>query len=386
MQNNHPLTESFRSRLEKDLKHRRGNSLFREVRVCRDTRLNLSANDYLHLRHDSRILRKARETAEIYGSGSGASPLLSGFLPCHEELLNKLMAWKKKRCGMLFNTGFMANQAVLRHLPSSDDFILADRFIHHSMVQALERGQTRFKRYNHLDLDHLEELLSKHHKNFETVFVATESVFSMDGDCPDLRRLVDLKRQYPFVLILDEAHGTGVLGSTGGGLAEAVGVQEHVDILVGTLGKALGGMGAYVLTDSQAVIDYLTNYAGEFIYSTFLPPYQAGVALSSIGIVQEAQGKRQALHSLSHWFRKELSILPHIPSGFDTPIIPVLIGEAETTLEIQNRCLEKGILVGAVRPPTVPHGTSRLRVSLHSEQTPEQLQPFISIIKEWKTR
>lgn len=380
------MIESFQFRLEKELTRRREENLFREVRICGSDELNLSANDYLHLRRHPEILEKARKTAETYGSGSGASPLLSGFLPCHEELLNKLMAWKKKRCGMLFNTGFMANQAVLKHLPGRDDLVLADRLIHHSMAQALERGQARFKRYNHLDLYQLEEFLYKHHAKFDTVFVATESIFSMDGDCLDLKRLVELKQKYPFVLILDEAHGTGVLGDTGGGLAEAVGVQKEVDIVVGTLGKALAGMGAYVLADSPAVIDYLTNQAGEFIYSTFLPPYQAGVALASIDIVQQAQDKRLALRSLSRWLREELSACNLTTGNFDTPIIPILIGEAEAALELQERCHKKGIFVGAVRPPTVPRGTSRLRVSLHSELTPERLAPFVSVIKEWQAR
>ncbi|KMP10784.1 hypothetical protein UR09_05225 [Candidatus Nitromaritima sp. SCGC AAA799-A02] len=380
------MTESFRNRLEKELKSRREENLYRKIQVCRDDRLNLSGNDYLQLRRHPQILAKGREMADAYGSGSGASPLLSGFLPCHEELIDKLLAWKKKRFGMLFNTGFMANQAVLRHLPGRDDIILADKLIHHSMAQALERGQTRFKRYGHLALDQLEEFLAKYHKDFDTVFVVTESVFSMDGDYPDLKRLAGLKKKYPFVLVLDEAHGTGVFGETGAGLAEAEGVQDQVDILVGTLGKSLAGMGAYVLTDSRAVIDYLVNRAGEFIYSTFLPPYQAGVALASIEIVRRANQERSDLKALSRWFRSELSDDGHEIEDYDTPIVPIRVGEAEAAIELQELCFKNSILVGAVRPPTVPRGTSRLRVSLNSKLTREQLAPFIKIYKEWKKR
>ena len=161
----------------------------------------------------------------------------------------------------------MANQAVLTHLPGPQDLILADRLIHHSIAQVLGKGETRFKRYPHLDLDHLEELLEKNISAYETVFVVTESVFSMDGDYPDLPRIAALKQKYPFVWILDEAHGTGVFGSTGGGLAEEQGVLSEVDILVGTLGKALASMGAYVLTHSGTLIEYLVNYSGELILS-----------------------------------------------------------------------------------------------------------------------
>lgn len=153
--------------------------------------LNLSGNDYFNLRNNHEVLAQANETANMHGTGSGASPLLSGYLPCHEELIEKLVSWKKKKYGMLFNTGFMANQAVIKHLPAKNDLILADKFIHHSMAQALNRRSTKFKRYNHLDLDQLEELLAYNINRFDTVFVATESVFSMDGDYPDLKKLIN---------------------------------------------------------------------------------------------------------------------------------------------------------------------------------------------------
>ena len=211
-------------------------------------------------------------------TGSGASPLLSGFLPCHQSLLNHLRKWKHKSYGLLFNAGFMANQAVLKHLPGENDLVLADKLIHHSIAQALVQGSARFKRYHHLDLEHLRELLEANFKDYETVFVVTESVFSMDGDYPDLKKLVELKKDYPFILILDEAHGTGVFGKTGGGLAEEMQVQDRVDILIGTLGKSLASMGAYVLSDSSTIIDFLVNRAGEFISSTFLSPATVGSA------------------------------------------------------------------------------------------------------------
>ena len=290
--------------------------------------LNLSANDYFQLRNNQEVLFAANEIAMKYGTGSGASPLLSGYLPCHEDLIQKLLTWKNKRFGMLFNTGFMANQAIMKHLPGKDDLILIDKLIHHSMAQALHYGSKNFKRYNHLDLDQLEELLVINKNKYASIFVVTESVFSMDGDYPNLNRLINLKKDHPFILILDEAHGTGVLGKRGAGLAEEAGVQENIDIIIGTFGKALAGMGAYVLTNTSSVIEYLTNKAGEYIYSTFLSPHQVGVALTNIDILIKANDKREILKKTSQWLRNSLSEFIDIDTRFHTPIVPLMIGRS----------------------------------------------------------
>lgn len=380
------MLESLESRIRDELNARRDKNLCRETRLFEGDWLNLSANDYFLLRHNPQVLAMAHDIAQKYGTGSGASPLLSGYLSCHEELINKLKDWKNKKYGMLFNTGFMANQALLKHLPGSKDLILADKLIHHSMAQALGRGSTKFKRYKHLDLAHLEELLAKNIKNFDTVFVVTESVFSMDGDYPNLNALVKLKSKYPFVLILDEAHGTGVFGKTGAGLAEETGVQDEVDIIIGTFGKALAGMGAYVLTNSSYVIEYLTNQAGEYIYSTFLSPHQAGVALATIDIVMKAHNKRESLKNISQWLRNKLAEFMSVETRFITPIIPLVVGQPHEAIKLQEICLNERILVGAVRPPTVAPGSSRIRISLNSELTKEKLEPLISTIKKWSER
>lgn len=361
-------------------------NLFREMRLFKNCTLNLSGNDYFQLRLHPEVQKGASLAIEKYGTGSGASPLLSGFLPCHQDLLDKLLKWKHKPFGMLFNTGFLANQAIIKHLPGKKDLVLADRLIHHSIAQALSQGQARFKRYDHIDLDHLEELLIKHQGKYETVFVVTESVFSMDGDCPDLNHLMDIKRKNPFVLILDEAHGTGVYGKTGGGLAEEKNVLKEVDILVGTLGKSLASAGAYVLAESEAVIQTLTNIAGEYIYSTFLTPAQAGAASSAIDVVLELSSQRESLRNLSKNFRRRLEESGWESNELDSPIVPIVIGDENETLQLRDLLLENGILVGAVRPPTVPRGTSRLRVSLHSDVTESQLEPFFNVLEQWKNR
>jgi len=257
--------------------------------------------------------------------------------------------------------------------------------IHNSIAQGLMQGQARFKRYQHLDLNHLRDLLEANSHSYETVFVVTESIFSMDGDYPDLRKLVELKQQYPFVLILDEAHGTGVFGATGAGLAEEMQVQSHVDIIIGTLGKSLASMGAYILSDSPIVIDYLINRAGEFIYSTFLSPAQVGAAESALKILQSGQDQRRALQKISKQFREIMNLEDQTTNEHPSPIVPIVIGDPIRTLELRNYLLQKGVMVGAIRPPTVPPQTSRLRVSLHTGITEENLVELGSLIKPWIT-
>jgi 8-amino-7-oxononanoate synthase len=375
------LSEIFFKRLEEELDISRGNNLYREVKHYPECRVNLCSNDYFQLRMDPRVIEGAMTACKNYGTGSGASPLLSGFLPCHQSFIDQLCKWKHKSHGMLFNSGFMANQAVLKHLPGKNDLVLADKLIHHSIAQTLVQSAARFKRYHHLDLEHLSQLLDSNHKNFDTIFVVTESVFSMDGDYPDLEKLVELKKVHPFVLILDEAHGTGVFGETGGGLAEEMQVQDEVDIIIGTLGKSLASMGAYVLSNSSSIIDFLVNKAGEFIYSTFLSPAQVGSAEIAIRILQSAKKERSYLQKISKDFRATLNLNEW--NKDESPIIPVILRDPDKTIELRDRLLQQGIMVGAIRPPTVPHNTSRLRISLHTGITPETLKELAESLLPW---
>jgi 8-amino-7-oxononanoate synthase len=375
------LTKKFINRLNQDLNDLRENHLYREIRLYKNYQHNLISNDYFQLRFHPKVISGAKIASEKYGSGSGASPLLSGFLTCHQELLDEILNWKQKSFGMLFNSGFVANQAVLKNLPGKNDFVLADSLIHYSLAQALIKCPAKFKRYSHLDMTELEILLQKNHNNYDTVFVVTESVFSMDGDYPDLKALVALKKKYPFILILDEAHGIGVFGESGGGLAEEMNVLDEVDITIGTLGKALASMGAYVLANNPSIIDYLTNQAGEYIYSTFLPPSQVGAALESIKLIKTFDQQRKKMRSLSKYFRECLNQ----KSGFiESPIIPVLIGDPQKTIKLRDQLLNNGFLVGAIRPPTVPDDSSRLRISLNSKISESLVDELIKILEPWK--
>ena len=374
------MIEKLTRRLEKDLNDRKTKNLYREIKLYNSYRYNLASNDYFCLRYHPKVISKAQVACELYGTGSGASPLLSGFLPCHKELLDEILRWKQKSSGILFNSGYAANQSILKYLPGKKDLILADRLIHNSLAQGLKQCAAKFIRYSHINMTNLENLLQKHHKNYDSIFVITESVFSMDGDYPDLKKLVNLKKKYPFILVLDEAHGTGVFGPTGGGLAEEMGVLSEIDILMGTLGKSLGSMGAYVLSNNQSIIDYLTNEASEYIYSTFLSPSQAGAALEAIKLIKNYDKQRKILKNLSKYLRKSISTSSE---DYLSPIIPVLIGDPQKTIKLRDTLLEKGILVGAVRPPTVPANTSRLRISLNSGINKSVLNELLNILGDY---
>jgi 8-amino-7-oxononanoate synthase len=229
-------------------------------------------------------------------------------------------------------------------------------------------------------------LLHHNFNKYETLFVVTESVFSMDGDYPDLPRIAGLKEKYPFIWILDEAHGTGVFGPTGGGLAEEQEVLDKVDILVGTLGKALASMGAYVLTNSNVITDYLINFSGELIYSTYLGPPQAGAAEAALKIIRRSQATARSIRQTAIRFRELLRSSGWETNTFDSQIVPVILGNPEDTLELRNKLLEHGILVGAVRPPTVPQNSSRLRFSFHSGVGETHLDEIMSILNSWQRR
>jgi 8-amino-7-oxononanoate synthase/dethiobiotin synthase len=326
--------------------------------------LNLSSNDYLALAHDPVVAAAAARTAWDEGTSAAASPLITGWRRAHAELSATLCDWHGFAQGLIWSSGYAANGGVLGTLPKPGDLVLADRLIHHSMVAGILRSGARLRRYPHLDLAALErELLAA--EPGRTVFVVTESVFSMDGDYPDLRAIAELRRRHGFCWILDEAHALGWYGATGAGLAEEQGVVADVDVLVGTCGKTLASGGAYTLFHHELWRDALINEAGEFIYSTALPPPSAAAARAAVGRVRELAAADQA--GWKHASRRLRARLRgagwDAPEG-DAPIVPIMIGDAGRTVALATHLRAAGIGVAAVRPPTVPEGTSRLRLSL----------------------
>jgi 8-amino-7-oxononanoate synthase len=333
------------------------------VRVtARDpTVLDLAGNDYLELAHDPAVAAAVAAAAAREGTSASASPHITGWKEPHERLVRALCGWHGYAHGLLWSSGYAANTAVLGVLPRRGDLVLADRLIHHSMIAGLMRGEARLQRYPHLDLDRLESLLGSRPG---CTFVVTESVFSMDGDYPDLARLAEMKRRHGFCWILDEAHALGWYGPGGSGLARAAGVEEHVDILVGTLGKTLASGGAYTLFRDESVREHLVNTAGEFIYSTAIPPANAAGAEAALARVRELSDGQPHWHAASRSFREALRADGWTVQEGDSPIVPVRLDDEDKALDLAAFLRASGILAAAVRPPTVPAGTSRLRFSL----------------------
>jgi len=377
------VNEALLQRLRQSLAQREGSSLRRKLsaRASSDKRVNLADNDYLGLSRDPAVIAAGVGALHEWGASSSASPLVTGYTEIHQKLEQTLAAWQGYEHGLVMNTGFSANSAVLGGLPRKGDLILADRLVHASMLDGILKSGARLRRFAHNDLDALELMLHEEPALDGVIFVVTESVYSMDGDSPDLRRLASLHQRFGFCWVLDEAHATGWYGATGSGLQEGQGVRAAADIVVGTLGKGLGSHGAYVLAHAPEVRDALINFAGEFIYSTYLAPASAAAALAAIDRVRELASERPSLHALSvEWRDGPCAAGFAVPSG-DSPIIPLILGDSDVTLRYAEALRGAGFLVSAIRPPTVPVRTGRIRISLRRGMPAESLASFLSVLK-----
>ena len=377
------MNEALLKRLRQSLAQREGSSLRRKLtaRGSADTRVNLADNDYLGLSRDPAVVSAGIAALQEWGASSSASPLVTGYTEIHQKLEQTLAAWQGYAHGLVMNTGFSANSAVLGGLPKKGDLILADRLVHASMLDGIMASGARLRRFAHNDLDALELMLHEEPALDGVIFVVTESVYSMDGDSPDLKRLASLRKRFGFCWVLDEAHATGWYGSTGSGLQEAQGAFAAADIVVGTLGKGLGSQGAYVLSHAPEVRDALINFAGEFVYSTYLAPSCAAAALAAVERVKGMSGERADLHALSHAWRDGLLEAGFaVPSG-DSPIIPLILGDSDVTLKYATALRAAGFMVSAIRPPTVPVRTGRIRISLRRGLSPTVLSSFVAALK-----
>ena len=359
----------------KDFLHRRSEEALREreeAGLTRITRawgndvdiLNLADNDYLGLASHPEVKAAAREAIGRFGCSASAAPLVTGFRPPHEELVNRIAAWYSISADqvMLWNSGYAANRALLSLLPQRGDYVFADRLVHQSMLAGILSSGVRFSRYQHLDLVGLEGLLRKNFTD-RPMFVATETVFGMDGDSPDLNFLANLREKYGFVLILDEAHALGWYGPKGTGLAEHAGVLEHVDVLVGTLGKALGSQGSFTIFRNTSVKRLVENFAAEYVYSTFLAPANAAAASKAVEIAENLECDRPIWRASASALRQELEAQGLQTIMGDSPVVPILVGEADLVMRAAENLECDRMKVVAIRPPTVPVGAERLRIS-----------------------
>jgi len=338
--------------------------------------LLLCSNNYLGLAGHPALLEAAAAATWRYGTGSGASRLVSGTLPPHAQLEERLAAFKGSEAALLFNSGFAANIGILQGLFGPDDVIFSDELNHASLIDGCRLSRARTVVYPHRDVQTLERLLAAAAPLRKGRWlVVTDGVFSMDGDIAPLAALCDLKERFDALLMVDDAHGTGVLGATGRGTAEHLGCLGRVDLQMGTLGKALGCAGAY-LAAPRVVIDTLINRSRPFIFSTSLPPAVPAAAMAALDVVESGEGAQ-----LRADLQRNVALFASLlrSAGLDlltsaTQIVPVLVGAPAPTMAITRRLLDDGIFLQGIRPPTIPEGTCRLRATVMATHAPVELE------------
>ena len=339
--------------------------------------INFSSNDYLNLSTDRELIgefvEKYKNDNEFIFS-SASSRLLTGTSKIYKKLENHLASLFQKESCLLFNTGYQCNLGVVSSLVNRDDVIFSDKLNHASIIDGMKLSGTKFFRYRHLDYENLEELLKKNRNSYKKALIISESVFSMDGDIADIRKLIELKQKYNAYLMIDEAHAFGVFGENLAGVSDENGIRENVDIITATLGKSFGAMGAFCVSN-KVIIYYLINKADSFIFSTALPSvnimWSDFLISEKFDFVREKSLKLRNLINEAHLYIKD---------GGLTQIIPVIIGENNKTVKIAQELQSKGFYILPVRPPTVPVNTSRLRLSLTSDITKEEFKTVIDIV------
>lgn len=333
--------------------------------------LNLSSNNYLNFADNKSITEEFLDTAGAqFSFGSASARLLTGTLPVYNELEELLANLYQKEGALLFNSGYHANVGISSALCQKGDVIFSDKLNHASIIDGMKLSDGKFFRFPHNDMNALEKLLIRERENFKNAFIISESVFSMDGDIEDLKKLVELKKKYNCNLILDEAHAFGVFGNNGLGVAEELGIINDIDLIVGTFGKAIGSMGAFAV-GSRILIDFLINKSRSFIFSTALPPINIAFTKWII---------ENKLPNTLYKRKKMLNIAKNF--GSQSHIIPVVIGENKDTVDLCEVLFHNGYFTLPIRPPTVPVGTSRLRLSLTCEIEETELQTLKEKINE----
>ena len=349
------------------------------VRTAIDGRevLVLCSNDYLGLRTHPAVRSAAAAAAERWGAGAGASRLVVGNLEIHRELEQQLADFKGYEACVLFGSGYLANTGVISALAGRGDVILSDALNHASIIDGCRQSGARTIVYEHCDVAALEDGLRRSHGS--SVLIVTDAVFSMDGDLAPLHAITELARRHRARVLVDEAHATGVLGPGGRGLVAELGLENDVDVVIGTLSKGLGSYGAFACCNRE-LAEFLINRARTLIFSTALPPPSAGAALAALQIVREQPELVQRLHSNARLLRHELAAAGFKPTDGDVPIVPLIVGEAPTAMAMCEAALCGGVFAQAIRPPTVPQGTSRLRLTVSATHTHEQLRQAARVL------
>lgn len=337
------------------------------------------SNNYLNLANHPKIRQAATEAVERYGWGAASSRLISGTMTPHCRAEQSWAAFFGKQAALFFGSGWSANQSVLTALPGKNDLVLIDRMDHASIIDAVRTSDAQFHTYRRDSLDRLEKYLAD--PKYRTRYIVTESIFSMDGDIADLKALVELKNKHNAILIVDEAHAVGCLGKTGTGLAEESDILDQVDIVVAPLGKGPACGGAIVAAN-RVVIDYLVNKARPFIFTTAPSPVLAQVSIAALEIIQNESQRRLHLKQNADALRQKLREMGCDTGQTTTHIIPIILGSAQRAMSTAASLFAKGYFAAAIRPPTVPAGTERLRISIQCDHTPSQIQGLCQALRE----
>lgn len=372
--------------LAAELAARRASGLYRARRVQASpcgatavvdgrTLLNFCSNDYLGLANHPDVVAAMKKGADEFGVGSGASHLVTGHSRAHHALEEALAEFTGRPRALLFSTGYMANLGVVAALCGDQDAVFEDRLNHASLLDAGTLSGARFQRYLHGDIDNLAARLQK--SEARRKLIITDGVFSMDGDIAPLKALAATSRAHDAWLMVDDAHGFGVLGRNGRGCVDAAGLNhDDVPVLMGTLGKSLGTFGAFV-AGSESLIEYLVQFARPYIYTTAMPPAVAAATLTALRLVERSDDRRDALQQHIARFRLAAQQLGFTLMDSQTPIQPILVGDAQTALDFSAALHEAGVLVTAIRPPTVPAGRARLRITFSAAHTREQVDRLL---------
>jgi 8-amino-7-oxononanoate synthase len=381
--------------IDDELNERRRRGLYRRrrrldsaqgarVRVGGRELLNFSSNDYLGLAADPRLARAAARAARRYGCGAGASPLVSGHLRPLRALERVLAAWEGTEAALVFASGYAANLAVVAALMGSEDAVFSDEWNHASLIDGCRLSRARVCVYRHGDLDHLHDLLRREGPTARRRLIVTDTVFSMDGDLAPLAGLTELAARHDAMLLIDEAHATGVIGEAGRGVTDLLppGAYDPDRLVkVGTLSKALGAQGGFVC-GRRRLIEYLVNFARPYIFSTALAPPVAAAARQAVAVVRAEPERRRRLLTLAGTLREGLRTLG-VPVGDSRcQIVPVVVGEATAAVRLAARLEERGLLVPAIRPPSVPEGTARLRVSVTAGHNEDDVNRLLAALRE----
>ena len=339
--------------------------------------IHFGSNDYLGLAADPRVLAAASRSLHTSGWGAGSAALLSGWRDEHTALAEQLARFENVEAVTLFSSGFAANLGTISALVGPGDVTYHDRLNHASLIAGGRLSGAKLRVFPHRNVDQLRSILERDRGRFRRGVIVTDSVFSMDGDLAPLVSLADLADEFGLMLMIDEAHATGIFGETGSGVASLLGVENRVHVRVGTLSKALGSIGGFV-AGSARMIDRIINHAAPFIYSTALPPAAAAAVSESLRILQTEPERRRLVHKLAVTLREAVRAAGHHVPESAGAIVPIIVGDATAAVEYASRLRSAGFFVPAIRPPTVPQGSSRLRLSVIASHDEEDVERCIA--------